>query len=133
VHAHLTIFVNGAPRRIPLGIGIPGQQTQQTSSGLFVDAGNCFYSLHTHSADGIIHIESPTRRTYTLGQFFDEWGQALGVDQVGPATGTVTAFYDGNIYQGNPRNIPLGAHTQIQLDVGTPLVAPEKIRFVSGL
>lgn len=130
VHAHLTIFVTGATRRVPLGIGIPGEQTQRTSSGHFVDAGNCFYSLHTHAADGIIHIESPTRRTYTLGQFFDEWGQALGVDQVGPATGAVTAFYDGNVYQGNPRTIPLGAHTQIQLDVGPRRWPQRKIRFV---
>ena len=27
--------------------------------------------LHTHAADGIVHIESPVDRTYTLGNFFD--------------------------------------------------------------
>jgi len=39
--------------------------------------------LHTHAADGIIHTESPVERTYTLGDFFDIWGQPLGRHQVG--------------------------------------------------
>jgi hypothetical protein len=37
------------------------------------------------------------------------------------------------VYQGNPRNIPLTAHAQIQLEVGTPLVAPVSITWPSGL
>jgi hypothetical protein len=45
----------------------------------------------------------------------------------------VTALYDGRIYTGNPRSIPLLAHAQIQLDVGRPLVAPETISFPNGL
>jgi hypothetical protein len=118
IHAHLTIFVNGSPRQVPAGIGIPG---------------SCLYWLHTHQADGIIHIESPIHRTYTLGQLFDEWGQRLGPDQVGPATGHVTALYNGQVYQGNPRDIPLNAHAQIQLEVGTPLIAPLTITFPNGL
>jgi hypothetical protein len=133
IHAHLTIFVNGSPRQLPPGIGIPGAQGQTTSSGTFITGGNCLYWLHTHAADGIIHIESPVHRTYTLGQVFDEWGQPLGPDRVGPATGHVTALYDGQVYQGNPRNIPLNAHAQIQLEVGSPLIAPETISFPSGL
>ncbi len=118
IHAHLTIFVLGTPRQIPAGIGIPGQ---------------CLYWLHTHQADGIIHIESPVRRTFTLGQFFGEWGQPLGPDQIGPATGHVTALYNGKVYQGNPRDIPLIAHAQIQLEIGTPLIAPETITFPGTL
>jgi hypothetical protein len=133
IHAHLTVFVNGAARQIPYGVGIPGAVTTSTDAGPDVGSGTCFYWLHTHAADGIIHIESPVRRTFTLGNFFDEWGQQLGPDQVGPASGRVTAFYNGKAYQGNPRGIPLTAHAQIQLDVGTPLVAPESISFPSGL
>ena len=41
-----------------------------------------------------------------LGEFFDEWGQPLGPDQVGPAKGHVTALYNGKVYRGNPRDIP---------------------------
>jgi len=31
------------------------------------------------------------------------------------------------VWKGNPRAIPLDAHTQIQLDVGRPLVGPTSI------
>jgi hypothetical protein len=123
VHTHLTVFVNGIARQIPYGLGIsPPRHVTYTTQGPYVDAGTCFYWLHTHAADGIIHIESPLRRVYTLGNFFDIWGQPLSSNQVGPAKGKVTALYNGKLYTGNPRNIPLGSHTEIELDVGTPLI-----------
>jgi hypothetical protein len=115
IHSHLTIFVDGAARQVPQLIGF--------------NDNTCLHWLHTHAPDGIIHIESPEHRTFTLGNFFDIWGQQLGPNRVGPATGKVTAFYNGALYRGNPRNIPLNAHAQIQLDVGTPLIAPETISF----
>jgi hypothetical protein len=133
IHAHLTLFVNGVPRQVPAGIGIPGAQAQSTPQGPFIDNGTCFYWLHTHAADGIIHTESPVHRTYTLGNFFDEWGQPLSQDQVGPAKGHVTAILNGKVYLGSPRDIPLLKHAQIQLEVGTPLVAPQHIAWPSGL
>jgi hypothetical protein len=37
------------------------------------------------------------------------------------------------VFKGDPRDIPLTAHAQIQLEVGTPLVAPEQITFPQGL
>jgi hypothetical protein len=134
IHAHLTIFVHGAPRQVPAGIGIaPPYAVEQTASGAFVAGATCFMWLHTHSADGIIHTESPIKRTYTLGDFFDIWGQRLDREDVGPAQGPVTALFNGHVYTGNPREIPLLAHAQIQLDVGRPLIAPEKITFPQGL
>ena len=131
IHTHLTIFVNGQQRQIPAGIGIPNAVAQQTQSGPFVDSGTCFYWLHTHAADGIIHIESPVQRTYTLGEFFDEWGQSLGPSQVGPAHGKVTVIVNGQVFKGNPRDVPLGSHENLQVEVGTPLVAPETINWSS--
>jgi hypothetical protein len=133
IHAHLAVFVDGAPRRIPYGIGIVSPQVQNTPQGPFVAGGSCFYYLHTHAADGIIHIESPIRRTYTLGEFFDIWGQPLSPHRVGPAIGPVRAIYDRKLYEGSPRDIPLQAHAQIQLDVGKPLIAPVSITFPGGL
>ncbi|HWF34815.1 MAG TPA: hypothetical protein VG295_05575 [Solirubrobacteraceae bacterium] len=133
IHAHLTIFVDGLPRQVPYAVGITQPQPQSTPEGTFIAGGNCFYSLHTHAADGIVHIESPVQRTYTLGNFFDIWGQPLDSRQVGPATGPVTAIYDGKLYDGNPRDIPLTAHAQIQLEVGKPILAPVAISFPSGL
>ena len=133
IHSHLTIFVNGSPRQVPAGIGIPGARAQNTPRGPFISSGTCFYWLHTHAADGIIHTESPVHRTFTLGNFFNVWGQPLGPGQVGPARGHVTAIYNGQAYQGNPRDIPLNAHAQIQLEVGKPLIGPTSITWPSGL
>lgn len=129
IHTHLTIFVNGQQRQVPAGIGIPDAAAQQTQTGPFIDSGKCFYWLHTHAADGIIHIESPVQRTYTLGEFFDEWEQPLGPTQVGPAKGKVTVLVNGKVFTGNPRNVPLGSHENLQVEVGTPLVAPETINW----
>jgi hypothetical protein len=131
IHTHLTIFVNGQQRAVPAAIGIPGAVAQQTNTGPFIDSGTCFYFLHTHAADGIIHIESPVQRTYTLGEFFDEWGQTLGPDQAGPAKGKVTVLINGKVFKGNPRSAPLGSHENLQLEVGTPLIAPETINWSS--
>jgi hypothetical protein len=131
IHTHLTIFVNGQPRQVPAAIGIPGAVAEQTKAGPFIGSGTCFYWLHTHAADGIIHIESPVERTYTLGEFFDEWGQPLGPDQAGPAKGKVTVIVNGKVFKGNPRDVPLGSHENLQLDVGTPRIAPETINWSS--
>ncbi|MGH2834190.1 MAG: hypothetical protein ACRDK2_15575, partial [Solirubrobacteraceae bacterium] len=70
---------------------------------------------------------------YTLGEFFDIWKQPLSSTQVGPASGKVTAFYNGQVFPGEPRDIPLTAHAQIQLDVGNPLVAPISLASFGSL
>jgi len=134
VHAHLTIFIAGTARPIPAGVGIgPPLTEQMTPVGAFVTGGSCISWLHTHAADGIIHIESPDERTYRLGQFFDLWRLPLGPTRIGTARGRVTAFLNGRRYGGNPRSLPLGAHAQIQLEIGQPLIAPQLIRFPQGL
>jgi hypothetical protein len=132
IHAHLAIYVNGQPHTVPPGIGIPDAQTQPTQDGPFVVSGSCFYWLHSHTADGVIHVESPVQRTYTLGNWFDIWGQPLSPSQVGSDTGTVTTYLNGQRYTGDPRSIPLQAHEVIQLDVGTD-APPRPYTFTSGL
>ena len=87
IHAHLAVFVGGQPRALPGGIGIPGSQVVQSSEGPVANGGQCIYWLHTHAPDGIIHIESPTQRIYTLGNFFDVWRQPLSANRVAGATG----------------------------------------------
>jgi len=134
VHALLAIFDHGAPRAVPAGIGIaPPRQVVQTPAGSYVASGTCFSFLHTHAADGIVHIEAPAQRAFTLGQFFDVWKQPLGRDRVGPAKGSVAAFVDGRRVPGDPRDILLSARTQIQLDVGLPAPAPRRVRFPRAL
>ncbi len=108
IHTHLAVYVNGTARQIPLGIGVVQPSVSQTPNGPFASATHCYYWLHTHANDGIIHIESPTQRTYTLGNFFDIWRQPLSATQAGTATGAVTAFVNGAKYSGGPACHPTG-------------------------
>jgi hypothetical protein len=134
VHARLTIFVDGKPRSVPLGVGIGAPiRTTKSEDGRFASGGSCFSFLHTHAADGIIHIEAPGKVPFKLGQFFDVWQQRLGRRRLGSATGTVIAYVNGKRWHRDPRAIPLVKHAQIQLEVGQPVVAPVKIRFPAGL
>jgi hypothetical protein len=62
-HVHLTIYINGQPVPFPAGMGIAGGQTNPT----------CYYWLHTHATDGVIHIEAPAQRSFSLQNFLDIW------------------------------------------------------------
>ena len=129
IHAHLLVYADGRPRALPAAIGLIGPVAEQTTAGPFYGAQRCYYWLHTHASDGIIHIESPSKRVYTLGNFFDEWRQPLSRTQVASAKGKVTAFLNGKRWTRDPRAIPLLPHALIQLDVGSPAVAPQTISF----
>ena len=82
VHTHLTIFVNGQARVIPYGIGVRAPRRCRPPKGAFVETGSCFYWLHTHQEDGVIHVESPSHvaAASRLGQFFAEWGIPLNAN-----------------------------------------------------
>lgn len=123
VHTHLAIFYNGKQIQVPQYVGFAPNPT-----------GGCLYWLHTHDASGIIHVEAPDISPpqggpYTLGMFFDVWGQPLQPDEVAGMTGTVTAYVNGQKYDGDLRSIPLGSHQSIVLEVGTPLVPPPNYIF----
>ncbi len=126
IHTHLAVYVNGVLRPISPGIGTVAPVPQQTANGVFDSASSCYYWLHVHAQDGVIHVESPTNTTYTLGQFFAIWGQPLSKTRVGPATGNLTVYVNGKAYTGDPTTIPLGSRENIQIDVGTP-VAPKAV------
>jgi hypothetical protein len=122
IHAHVMVYVHGAARSLPGGVGIPGSKVVNSQYGPVAYGGRCIYWLHTHAPDGVIHVESPIVRVYTLGDFFDEWRQPLSSRRVAGATGPVTAFVDGRLWRASPRAIPLLPHAVIQLDVGSPKV-----------
>src|SRR5438093_7229872 len=42
----------------------------------------CSSDLHTHDTAGTIHVESRVTREYTLGEFFQIWGQTFDGQQV---------------------------------------------------
>ena len=136
IHSHIAIYVNGRPERLPAGIGITTPRlTEHYPTGLFYDVGlyDCLYWFHTHSYDDIVHVEAPAKAIFTLGQFFDVWGQPLNAHRVGPAKGTVVVFENGHRLSGDPRTVPLRAHSDIQIDVGSPVVSFQGFHYtVSG-
>jgi len=114
VHTLLEIYVNGEKRVVPREIGIiPGV---------------CLYWLHTHDTTGLIHIEAPEERKFTLGQFFDVWGQPLSKDRVWDIEITngkeLRVYVDGKPYTGDPREIELQDGRIIVLDIGPPFRTP---------
>jgi hypothetical protein len=134
IHADLAVYQYGVPRIVPFGIGIGKPwQIQQTNEGPFVASGSCFYWLHTHTDDGIIHIESPEARDFTLGNFFDVWQQPLSATQVGPAQDQVFAYVNGQRVDGNPADIVLAPHEVIQLNIGSDTPIPQPFNFPPGL
>lgn len=58
-HTKLNVIVNNESYTIPEGIGIIPNE--------------CIYWLHTHDTSGIIHVESPVKNSFTLGQFLSIW------------------------------------------------------------
>jgi hypothetical protein len=129
IHAHLAVFVGGQSRALPGGIGIPGSQVVQSSEGPVANGGQCIYWLHTHAPDGVVHIESPTQRIYTLGNLFDIWRQPLSANQVAGASGKVTAIVNGKPWTKPLRDIPLDPHAVIQLNIGTPAVPFQSVSW----
>jgi hypothetical protein len=129
IHAHLLVFANGQPRALPGGIGIPGSQVVQSTEGPVASGGHCIYWLHTHAPDGVIHVESPTKRIYTLGNFFDIWRQPLSRTQVGDIKGTISAFVNGKPWTKDVRSIPLLPHAVIQFNVGEPPVPFQSVAW----
>ena len=115
IHQHLTLLDRGKPVSIPSDIGRPL-------------TGQCFYWLHTHTPDGLIHVESPKIQTFTLGQFFAVWGEPLSVKRAGPLRaggGTSLRFYVGGVlYTGDPRKIELAQHSDIVIEAGPPFSKP---------
>jgi hypothetical protein len=114
IHSGLDVFVNGVQQQVPSNIGI-------------LSSPSCLYWLHTHSANGIIHIEAAETREFLLGQFIDVWEQTLTnstafFDSVSDMP--VTAYVDGQRFEGDYRTIPLESLREIVLAYGTP---PEDI------
>jgi hypothetical protein len=129
IHAHLQVYVDGKARALPAAIGMVGPVAEQTPYGPFYGAQHCYYWLHTHASDGVIHIESPSVRIYTLGNFFDEWNQPLSGAHVAGDKGKVTAFLNDKPWTQSPTAVPLLPHASIQLDVGSPVVPPHRISW----
>jgi hypothetical protein len=132
VHAHLDVFVDGEPVKIPAGIGIDigNEFVHKFSEDREVSYGGiqgcdqpCISPLHTHDVTGVLHTESATDDDNTLGQFFTEWGQRLDEDCVATycrPDEDIAVYVDGELYDGNPADIALTDRREIAIVIGTP-------------
>ncbi len=119
IHQHLDLFIHGKPIVIPQNIGI------NTIPLVFAP-------IHVHDTTGIIHVESPTIQTFTLGQFFDIWGVRLTSDCVGgyctdATSSSLKIFLNGTPYTGDPRTVALTSHQEIVVAYGTENELPKSI------
>jgi hypothetical protein len=127
IHAHVDVIVNGQPVVVPAGIGID-------------EAAGQLSPLHTHDTSGVVHVESPVKADFSLGQVFTEWQVSLAADHVGglEATNgeTLQAYVNGQRHEGDPAGILLHAHDEIALVYGTPAQQanpPSSFAFPAGL
>ena len=130
IHAHIDILINGKHISIPPQIGIV--------------PGKCIYWMHTHDASGIIHIESPVKRDFTLGQFFDIWkmksSNPKAFDTIFNGNIVPSVYINGTKVPSttNYRDIKLSAHQQIAIAFGKPPAQmsssiPSTYKFPPGL
>lgn len=112
IHVDLQLYDRGRSVPIPSGVGMP-------------QGSPCLYWIHTHDASGIIHIESPVKRTFDLGDFFDIWGPDLSWMAAGslkaPRGHRLAIWVDGKPWRGSdPRNIVLRDRETIVIQNGPP-------------
>jgi hypothetical protein len=114
VHTHLSIFVDGVQTALPASIGIHNQLPSR-----------CFYGLHTHDRSGKIHVEFGGPGTYTLGMFFNIWGQPLTTDNFAGITGKpIKIFVTDNGTTTEVTNfstIELTTHKLITVQIGSAI------------
>lgn len=114
IHALVTIYINGKQVTMPQNIGIAAD-------------GSCLYWLHTHTADGVLHIEAPANHNFVLGDFFDIWGNQfaqLSYPTQLDATNGWQVYVDGKPYTDDFHKIALHGHTMITLAYNSPGVKP---------
>lgn len=121
IHIHLTIYVNGKRVTIPQNIGIASD-------------GSCFYWMHTHTDDGIIHIEAPQKlHNLALDDFLTIWHDGFANLNFPPELTQSTGW---KIYvNGQPfadivtspltTEVPLASHDIVTLEYGTPNLKPD--------
>lgn len=126
IHAHLDIRVDGQAVEVPAYLGI--DRTRGTIS-----------PLHIHDTTGVIHIESPVQRQFTLGELFSEWNVSLSADNIGALRATadkpLRVYVNGTQRSGNPAAITFAANDELALVYGAPQPGeqiPGKYDFPAG-
>jgi len=126
IHQHLDLDVDGHKVPVLAGVGI--------------DPAVGYAPLHTHDPSGVLHVESPTVRPYTLGEFFAVWGVRLTPSCLGGycAGGDrqLRVYVDGRADKGDPATLVLAAHQELVVAFGTtaqqPAPVPSSYQFPPG-
>lgn len=116
LHTHLYIINNGKQTTIPSQIGIH-------------NSGPCLYWIHTHDTTGTIHVEAPTERSFTFGQFLDIWQQypkAIFGKQV-------RVYVNGQQYKGDLRSIELKNQENIVIEIGPKYISPPSYQLPANM
>jgi hypothetical protein len=118
IHQHLDVIAEGKPVPVPANIGIG-------AGGTFIT------SLHTHDATGVMHVESPTAESFSLGQFFAVWGVKLNRDCIGGLCAgggkVLRTWVNGSRVEADPTRIVLAEHQEIVIAYGTPAQMPKPV------
>jgi hypothetical protein len=124
IHQHLDLFVDGTSVPVASDIGIAADRS-------FISP------LHTHEPqpgdppDGIMHIESPTEASFSLGQFFAVWGVRLDANCIGGKCAggdkELRTWVDGEPLEGDPTRLVLAEHQEIVIAYGTPAQMPKDV------
>ncbi len=125
-HAHLDVSVDGHAVTVPALIGID-EKAQRISP------------LHTHTDDGIVHIEAEKADTFTVGQLFTEWGVKLDKSCIATycmdGQNQLLSFLNGQLV-GDPASVPFAEHDEIVIwygPRGTNPSVPTTYTFTNGL
>jgi hypothetical protein len=116
-HALVYIYINGQQVQVPQGVGIASDSS-------------CYYWMHTHDASGVIHMEAPSGRDFTLGNFFDIWSTKftqLGYHNELSSAAGWTVYIGSQKYNGDFHNIVLKSHMIVTLAYNSPSVRPNTI------
>lgn len=119
-HAMVSIYRNGTRLALPSSIG----------------RALCHYEMHTHDGSGIVHIEADAPKSFTLGQFFSLWGQALSAAGAAGLPGTPAFYVIDNEkivrFTGDPRTIVLDPQREVLIVTGTSPVQVPRFDWIHG-
>ena len=119
IHQVLKIAVRGKNVPVPAGIGIH-------------ELAGFISPIHTHDGNGQIHIEAPSPRPFTLGQFFDVWGVRFTANCIGgyctSGRDSLKVLSNGAPVKGNPRSLVLADNQQIEIRFGNAPKGPVRVQ-----
>ncbi len=100
--AHLEVTINGQPVTVPSGIGITANKNLSP--------------MHTTDESGVVRIEAEKPDTFTIGQFFTEWGVKLDKNCLGTyctdEKNQLLGYVNGQLVP-DPASIPISQHAAV--------------------